>query len=120
VVLLAASLAAEAQQAGKVYRIGIVISSSLSTSAHLVEATRQGLRELGWIEGTNIEFELRAADGNLERLPAIMAELVTLGVDLIVAPTTQAAQAARTVTSTIPIIFVVASDPVGAVSARGS
>jgi putative ABC transport system substrate-binding protein len=92
----------------------MVFSSSLSASAHLVDAFRQGLRELDWVEGKNIEIELRAADGNLERLPAIAAELVSHRVDLIVAPTTQATRAARNATSTIPIVMVVPSDPVGA------
>jgi putative ABC transport system substrate-binding protein len=80
-VLLATPLAAEAQPAGKVYRIGIVISSSLSASAHLVDATRQGLRELGWIEGKNIEFELRAADGNLVLRAISLTALATKVID---------------------------------------
>jgi putative ABC transport system substrate-binding protein len=81
---------------------------------HLIDAFRQGLLELGWIEGKNIKLYLRAADGNLDRLPAIVAELLRLGVDIFVTPTTQAAQAARNATSTIPIVFVVASNRIGA------
>jgi putative ABC transport system substrate-binding protein len=113
-LLLAAPLAAEAQQPGKVYRIGVVFTSSLSTSAHLVEAFRQGLRELSWVEGKNIELELRWAEGKLGRLPAILAELVSLRVDLIVASSTAATRAAKNATSTIPIVMVVPSDPLGA------
>jgi putative ABC transport system substrate-binding protein len=112
-VLLASPLAVEAQQPGKVYRIGMMIGSSLSTSAHLVEAFRQGMRELGWVEGKNVELEIRAADGKFERFPAIVAELLHLRVDIIVAPTMLATKAAKNATSTVPIIMVVASDPLG-------
>src|SRR5262249_39738697 len=80
-VLLAAPVAAEAQQAGRVYRVGIIQTSSPDLYMPLVDAFRQGLRELGWVEGKNINLELRTAAGNLDRLPAIVAELLRLGVD---------------------------------------
>jgi len=111
-VLLAAPLAAEAQPPGKVYRIGWVIGSSVSVSAHLIDAFKQGMRELGWVEGKNVEYEIRAAEGNTERFPAFAAELVRLKVDLIVAPTGAAAMAAKNATNTIPIVIVVDSRPV--------
>jgi putative ABC transport system substrate-binding protein len=112
-VLIAAPLAAEAQQLGKVYRVGMMFGSSIPTSAHLVEAFRQGMRELGWVEGKNIEYEVRAAEGKFDRFPAIVAELLRRRVDIIVAPTTLATRAAKSATSTVPIIMVVASDPLG-------
>jgi len=110
--LLATPLAAEAQQQGKVYRVGWIIGSSIAASAHLVDAFKQGMRESGWVEGKNIEYEIRAADGKLERFPALVAELLQLKVDLFLAPTNAAARAVRNATSTIPIVFVVASDVV--------
>jgi ABC transporter substrate binding protein len=111
-VLFAAPRAAEAQQAGKVYRIGWIIGSSISASASLSDAFRQGMRELGWVEGKNIEYEIRAAEGKLERFPAFVAELLLLKVDLFLAPTNAAAIAVRNATTTIPIVTVVASDAV--------
>jgi len=111
-VLLAAPLAAEGQRQGKIYRIGWIIGSSIAASAHLVDAFKQGMRELGWVEGKNIEYEIRAAGGKLERFPALVAELLQLKVDLFLAPTNAAARAVRNATSTIPIVFVVASDVV--------
>jgi putative ABC transport system substrate-binding protein len=111
-VLLAKPRAAEAQQPGKVYRVGWIIGSSISASASLIDAFRQGMRELGWVEGKNIEYEIRAAEGKLERFPAIVAELLRLKVDLFLAPTNAAAKAVRNATTTIPIVTVVASDAV--------
>jgi putative ABC transport system substrate-binding protein len=111
-VLLAAPLGVEAQQPGKVYRIGWMIGSSVSASAHLIDAFRQGMRELGWVEGKNIEYEIRAAEGKLDRFPAIVAELLRLKVDLFLAPTNAAAAAAKNATSTVPIVFVVVSEAV--------
>jgi putative ABC transport system substrate-binding protein len=113
-VLFAAPLAGEAQQPGKVYRIGWMIGSSIAASALLIDAFKQGMRELGWMEGKNIEYEIRAAEGKLERLPAIAAELLRLKIDLFLTPTTQATRAARNATTTIPIVMVVPSDPLGA------
>ena len=85
--LLNAPFAAQAQQTGKVYRVGWIIGSSISASAPLVDAFRQGMRELGWVEGKNIEYEIRAAEGKLERFPVLVAELLRLKVDLFLAPT---------------------------------
>jgi putative ABC transport system substrate-binding protein len=108
---LAAPLA-RAEQAGKVYRIGWMIGSSISAAAHLNDAFRQGMRELGWVEGKNIEYEIRAAEGRLERFPEIVAELLRLKVDLFFTPTNAAAAAAKNATNTVPIVTAVASDVV--------
>ena len=109
--LVAAPLAAEAQQAAKVPRIGYLFSN-LATPSHLWEAFRQGLRDLGYVEGRNVVIEYRDAEGKLDRLPALAAELVALKVDVIVAPATPATVAAKQATKTIPIVFAVVSDPV--------
>ena len=102
---------AEAQQAAKVARIGF-LALSLTAAPHADEAFRQGLRELGYVEGSNLVIEYRDAEGKFERLPALAAELVALKVDVIVAPNTIAALAAKEVTRTLPIVFAVAADPV--------
>jgi putative ABC transport system substrate-binding protein len=104
-------IAAEAQQAAKVARIGF-LALSLTAAPHADEAFRQGLRELGYVEGSNLVIEYRDAEGKFERLPALAAELVALKVDVIVAPNTVAALAAKEVTRTVPIVFAVAADPV--------
>jgi len=109
--LLAAPLAAEAQQAAKVPRIGW-LGADRAAVPHLQEAFRQGLRDLGYVEGRNLVIEYRDAEGKYDRLPALAAELVALKVDVIVAPTTPAALAAKQATRTLPIVFV-AADPVG-------
>jgi putative ABC transport system substrate-binding protein len=111
--LLAAPLAAGAQQAGKIYRIGYLSSGSSTTGPHLLEAFRQGLRELGWVEGQNTIIEYRRAEGRLERLSDLAAELVRLQVDTIVAPVIQDVAAAKKATGTIPIVMVAVTDPVG-------
>jgi putative ABC transport system substrate-binding protein len=111
-VLLVAPLAAEAQQAAKVARIGY-LSTNLATSPHLREAFRQGLRDLGYVEGRNLVIEYRDAEGKVERLPALAAELVALKVDVIVAAAgNHLALAAKQATRTLPIVFAAASDPV--------
>ncbi len=110
--LLAAPLVAQAQQAAKVPRIGFLVTS-LAASPHLPEAFRQGLRDLGYVEGRNLVIEYRDAEGKPERFPGPAAELVALKVDVIVAPPTLAAVAAKQATKTIPIVFAVATDPVG-------
>ena len=109
--LLAAPLAAEGQQAAKIARIGY-LSPNLAASPHLPEAFRQGLRNLGYVEGRNVVIEYRDAEGKPERLPALAAELVALKVDVIVAPGTPQALAARQATRTLPIVFATAADPV--------
>jgi putative ABC transport system substrate-binding protein len=110
---LATPLAAEAQQAAKVPRVAYLSASSAASSTWAVEAFRQGLRELGYIEGRTIVIEYRWAEGQFDRLPALATELTRLAVNVIVAQNTPAAVAARNATSTIPIIFATTGDPVG-------
>ena len=105
-------LAARAQQPGKVARIGY-LAANLAAQPKQPEAFRQGLRELGWIEGRNIAIEYRDGQGKPERLPALAAELVALQPDVIVAGPTLPAIAASRATTTVPIVFPVASDPIG-------
>src|SRR5712692_11981880 len=110
---LCAPLAAEAQQAAKIARIGYLAGNLLAAAPHLPEAFRQGLRDLGYVEGRNVVIEYRSAEGKLERLPALAAELVALKVDVIVAAAgTVAALAARQATRTLPIVFIAVGDPV--------
>jgi putative tryptophan/tyrosine transport system substrate-binding protein len=104
-------VAAEAQQATKVARIGY-LATNLAGNPHGREAVRQGLRDLGYVEGRNVVIEYRDAEGKLERLPALAAELVALKVDVIVTASTAAALAAKQATRTLPIVFAVAADPV--------
>jgi putative ABC transport system substrate-binding protein len=111
--LLAAARPADAQPAGKVYRIGAVIGGSRTDSVQPVEAFRQGLRDLGYIEDRNVNFEWRFAEGRLDRVPRIVTELVNLRVDVIFAPGTAAAQAAKKASPTIPIVIATAGNPVG-------
>ena len=112
--LIAAPIAAEAQQAGKVYRIGVLGNkASDPAEAHLWQALRLGLRERGWVEGANMLIEHRWAEGNFARLPELAADLVRLKVDLIVARSSIWVQAAKEATTSIPIVFVVHADPVG-------
>src|SRR5499426_2940587 len=112
--LLAAPLAADAQQAGKVPRIGLLSLTSRSDRPPLLDAFRQSLRELGWVEGQNIVIDYRYAEDRVDRLPNLAAELVRLKVDLIVASAgTQAATAAKNATETIPIVMIYVRDPVG-------
>ncbi len=110
--LLTAPLAAEAQQAAKVARLGF-LALNPAANPHLHEAFRQGLRDLGYVEGRNLVIEYRSAEGKPERLPALAAELVALKVNVIVtgggAPT---ALAAKQATRTLPIVFAAAGDPV--------
>jgi len=110
--LLAAPLAAEAQQATKVARIGY-LGNSPTGFPHLREAFLQGLHDLGYVEGRNVVIEYRYAEGKLERLPALAAELVALKVDVIfVGGGTLTALAAKQATRTLPIVFADAADPV--------
>jgi putative ABC transport system substrate-binding protein len=111
--LLAAPLAAEAQPAAKVPRIGVLGSGSRSDLSPRLDPFRQGLRELGWVEGQNIAMEYRFAEGRYDRLPDLAAELVRLRVDLIVAVPTAAVVAAKNATATIPIVMISVGDPVG-------
>jgi putative ABC transport system substrate-binding protein len=111
--LTLAPLASEAQQTGKIWRIGILSGASPTSQGNLA-ALLQGLREAGLVEGRNAIFEIRYSEGRTERFPAFAAELVTLQLDVLVASGTPAAVAAKQATSTIPIVMVAASDPVGA------
>jgi ABC-type uncharacterized transport system substrate-binding protein len=105
---------ADAQQTGKIYRIGYLDTSVASGMAVLLDAFRQELSKLGWIEGKNINIEYRFAEQNNERLAALAAELVRLKVDLIVASGIGPVIAAKKATSTIPIVMPTSGDPVGA------
>ena len=111
VVLVAAPLAAEAQPARRVPRIGYLASGS--SNSGFQEQFLLGLRELGWIEEQNIVIDYRFADGKFDRLPELAAELVRLKVDIIVAQPTPAALAARSATGSIPIVMINVGDPVG-------
>ena len=112
--LLAAPLAADAQPAGKVYRVGILGESASDPSeARLWRTFRLGLRELGWIEGGNILIESRWNESDSARLPELAADLVRLRVDLIVTRGSTYVQGARRATSSIPIVFTMHADPVG-------
>jgi len=106
-------VAAEAQQPTKNPRIGYLSGSSPSTSPARREAFRQGLRELGYVEGKNIVIEQRYAEGKFDRLPALAAELVRLKVDIIVTAGPQTTRPAKQATSTIPIVMAQDPDPVG-------
>jgi putative ABC transport system substrate-binding protein len=111
--LLAAPLAAEAQQAEKVYRIGFLGAASHSRYAPFVEALRLGLRDLGYVDGKNLAIEYRWAEGKLERLPSLAQELIRLNLDVLFVATTPGSLAAKAATATIPIVFVAVADPVG-------
>ena len=111
--LAAPPVIAEARPAGKVPRVAYLNATSAASATWAVEPFRQGLRELGYIEGQNILIEYRWADGRFERLPALAAELARSRVDVIVAQNTVAAVAAKSATSTIPIVLVTVGDPVG-------
>jgi putative ABC transport system substrate-binding protein len=107
----AVPLAADSQQAAKIARIGY-LAGNLAATPHLPEAFRQGLRDLGYVEGRNVVIEYRDAGGKLERLPALAAELVALKVDVIVTAGTPQTLAAKQATKTVPIVFAQAVDPV--------
>ena len=113
-VLLTTAPLAQAQQAGKVLRIGFLVNSTASGMAVLVDAFRQELSKLGWIEGKNLTIEHRFAEQKPERLPELAADLVRRKVDLIVVTDTPTALASKSATATIPIVIASAVDPVGA------
>jgi putative tryptophan/tyrosine transport system substrate-binding protein len=112
VVLFTLTLVAEAQQTKKVPRIGFLATVSPSSISDRVEAFRQGLRELGYVEGENIVIEWRYAEGKADRLPGLAAELVRLKVDIIVTTGPVPTRSAKTATSTIPIVMTNDPDPV--------
>jgi putative tryptophan/tyrosine transport system substrate-binding protein len=113
-VFLANGSLAGAQQTGKIPRIGFLDSGTAAGRAVLVETFRRELTKLGWVEGKNITIEYRFAEQKLERLPELAADLVRLKVDLIVAQGTPVALAAKSATTTIPIVMASGGDPVGA------
>ena len=113
-LLFALSFPAAAQQAGKIFRIGFLDSGTASGSAVLVDAFRQELSKLGWIEGKNITIEYRFAEQQLDRLPELAADLIRLKVDLIVTTGDPPASAAKKATTTIPIVMATSVDAVGA------
>ena len=111
-LFLVAPLVGEAQQAGKVPRVGILAAGAAAEAPNTAFLAR--MRELGYVEGQTIVFERRFAGGRIQDLPALAAQLVTTQPDVIFAPVTPAALAARKATQTIPIVFAVSADPIGA------
>jgi putative ABC transport system substrate-binding protein len=112
VAAFAAPLAADAQQTGKVYRIGFVTSGPPPAPPFL-EALKAHLRDLGWVEGQNLVIDYRFAEGKVDRLPALLADLLRLEVDVLVATDTQTAKAAKQATKAVPILMT-SGDPVRA------
>src|SRR5437667_11760145 len=107
-------LVARAQQpAGRVYRLGYLAIQSRERSLHLMKAFEEGLRSLGYRVGENVVIEYRFADGEMERLPALAADLVRLGVDIIITGFNPITVAAMKATTTIPIVMISGIDPVG-------
>src|SRR5215472_15752419 len=112
-IVLTLCTPSEAQQAKKLPRVGFLLAPSRSTVSEYVEAFREGLREVGYVEGQNIVIEYRSAEGKFERLSDLAADLVRLKVDVIVAAGgIQAIRPAKNATSTIPIVMTGTSDPV--------
>jgi putative ABC transport system substrate-binding protein len=104
-------LAARAQHAGKVWRVGVLETISAELNATNFEALRKGLRDLGYIEGQNLTIEYRSADGQVERFPQLAEELVRAQVDVIVTRGTPAVFAAKTATTTIPVVMAASGEP---------
>src|SRR5438552_10151900 len=111
VALLTFPLAIEAQQAGKVPRIGYLGQNNTEIGQHQLAAFREGLRERGWVEGQNIVIEFRYANGKVDQLPALVSELVRLKVDIIV--TTATTWAAKNATQSIPIVMAASANALG-------
>jgi len=111
--LLVAPFATDAQQSGKVARIGFLGNSTAALEANLVGPFREGLRDLGYDEGRNILIEYRWAEGKYERFPALLAELIALKVEVIVSAGTPAALAVKKATTSIPFVMVAVGDPIG-------
>ncbi len=111
--VLAAARVAEAQQPRKLYRIGMIERTSTAINATNVNSFRQGLRDLGYVEGESFVIEYRSADGRDERFPGLATELVRQKVDLILTRGTPAALAAQSATGTIPVVIIGVGDPVG-------
>jgi putative ABC transport system substrate-binding protein len=111
--LLAAPLASFAQKQSKVWRIGFLSNGTPASAKFQLDAFLRGLNELGYVEGRNVVIESRWAEGKLDRLPALTAEVLAQNIDLLFAPSGIAAQAAKKSGTTIPIVFAFAPDPVG-------
>src|SRR5438093_11959727 len=111
--LLTAPLTSTAQQAAKVPRLGLLIHGSSSAFAPRIEAFRHGLRDLGYVEGRTITIEYRFAEGQADRLPALVAELIRLPVDVMVIDGNFAIRAAQHAATTIPIVMAISGRPVG-------
>ena len=111
--LAVAPFAARAQQAGKVPRIGYFLQNSAEASPHVHAAFRQGLRERGWVEGRNILIETRSAEGKVDQLPALVAELIRLKVDIIVTTSSATTWAAKDATKSIPIVMAASANALG-------
>ena len=112
--LLVAPLALKAQPTAKVYRIGFIVTATSNETGHLFKALSEGLRGLGYVEGRNVLFERRFAEGRQERLPALAAELVRLKADILVTGSNPVIAAVKQATATIPVVMAVSRDPVGA------
>jgi len=112
-LLLTTATLSEAQQPTKVPRIGYLAGASISSLAARIEAFRLGLRELGYVEGKNIVIEWRSAEGNLDRISELAAELVRIKLDVIVSPGPTVTRPLKEATSTIPIVMASDTDPVG-------
>jgi putative ABC transport system substrate-binding protein len=112
-MLLALSLPAAAQQTGKVPRIGFLGNSTAALEANLIAPFREGLHDLGYVEGKNIVIEWRWAEGKYERFPSLIAELIATKVDLIVTAGTPATIALKKATTTLPLVMIAVGDPVG-------
>jgi putative ABC transport system substrate-binding protein len=111
--LVLAQTVVEIKAAAKTYRVGFLLGATAESVASLFQALKDGLRDLGYIEGKNLVFEPRYAGGRMERLPTLAAELVQLHVDVIVTGTNLHVEAVRHATTTIPIVMIFAADPVG-------
>jgi len=104
---------AEAQQPAKIPRIGVLISARPSIASPRIQALQRGLSDLGYVEGKNVVIEYRYAEGKVESVSDLAADLVRLKVDIIVTDTSNATEAAKNATTKIPIVFTTANDPVG-------
>jgi ABC-type uncharacterized transport system substrate-binding protein len=112
--VLATTAGVHAQPTARTYRVGFLLTLPPGENVHLVNALEQGLRELGYLEGRNLVVERRSAEGSLERLPALAAELVRLNVDVIVTGSNPVIATVQRATTTIPVVMAVSRDPVGA------
>lgn len=111
--ILVVPLPADAQQKAKMYRIGFLGNSTAALEANLVGPFREGLRDLGYVEGQNILIEYRWAEGKYDRFPALIAELIGLKVEVIVTAGTPATLAVKKATTSVPLVMIAVGDPVG-------